>query len=210
MNPNKETLDTWNNVAHMYQEKFMELDLYHSSYDHFCEALKNSRAQILDIGCGPGNITKYLLFKRPDFHILGIDTAPNMIELAKKNNPSARFAVLDCREINTLDQTFDGIISGFCLPYLSPMECNELIATAYRLLQTKGVLYLSFVEGPQEKSDFKTNSFGRVYFYYHSVIELKNQLLKNKFDEITTYHVKYWISETEWEWHTILIAIKGV
>ena len=79
----KETFDTWNKVAKLYQEKFMDLDLYDDTYDTFCAELPIENATILEIGCGPGNITKYLLNKRPDFRIEGIDISPNMIELAK-------------------------------------------------------------------------------------------------------------------------------
>ena len=47
---------------------------------------KNSK--LFEIGCGPGNITKYLIYKNPNYKILATDAAPNMIALAKKNNPT--------------------------------------------------------------------------------------------------------------------------
>ncbi len=46
---------------------FMNLDLYNDSYDTFCDQVKIKNATILEIGCGPENITKYLLKKRLDF-----------------------------------------------------------------------------------------------------------------------------------------------
>jgi trans-aconitate methyltransferase len=58
----------------------MDLDIYNSSYDQFVDLVAKPKARILDIGCGPGNITKYLLKKRPDFYVEGIDIAPNMVE----------------------------------------------------------------------------------------------------------------------------------
>ncbi len=114
----KETFETWNKIASIYQDRFMDLDLYNDTYDYICNSVTKPNAKLLEIGCGPGNITKYLLTQRPDFDILGIDIAPNMIELAKKNNPSANFVVMDSRQINSLDKKYDGIIVGFCLPYL--------------------------------------------------------------------------------------------
>jgi trans-aconitate methyltransferase len=80
------TFDTWNKIASSYQERFMDLDLYNDTYDIFC-SLIGQNAQIFEIGCGPGNITKYILSKRSDLQIEGIDIAPNMIKLAEKNNP---------------------------------------------------------------------------------------------------------------------------
>jgi trans-aconitate methyltransferase len=63
--------------------------------------------KILEIGCGPGNLTKYLLSKRPDFDILGIDIAPNMIEFAGKSNPTASFAVMDSRQYKKSESEID-------------------------------------------------------------------------------------------------------
>ena len=204
----KETFDTWNKIASLYQDKFMELDLYNDTYDFICNSIDKPNAKLLEIGCGPGNITKYLIAKRPDFDIFGIDIAPNMVELARQNNPTAHFAVMDSRQINNLDSTYDGIVCGFCLPYLSQTETNELIANSYDLLNENGLLYLSFVEGDPDKSDFKAGSGGRVYFYYHKLDDITLQLNSFKFGEIKIFKVKYKISETEFDTHTILTAKK--
>jgi len=204
----KETFDTWNKIASLYQDKFMELDLYNDSYDFICNSVDKPSAKLLEIGCGPGNITKYLIAKRPDFDIFGIDIAPNMVELARQNNPAAHFAVMDSRQINNLDSKYDGIVCGFCLPYLSQTETNELISNSYNLLNDNGLLYLSFVEGDPDKSDFKAGSGGRVYFYYHKLDDITSQLNSFKFGEIKIFKVKYKISETEFDTHTILTAKK--
>jgi len=208
MDKYKETFDTWNNIASIYQDKFMSLDLYNETYDYICSFIDKPKAKILDIGCGPGNITKYLLSQRPDFDIFGIDIAPNMVELAKKNNPTASFAVMDSRQISSLDKKFDGIVVGFCLPYLSLTECNNLISNAYNLLNENGLIYLSFVAGNPDKSDFKVGSGGRVYFQYHNVDDVMTQLTKTKFNHKEIFKIKYKTSETEFDIHTILIAKK--
>lgn len=204
----KETFETWNNIASIYQDKFMDLDLYNDTYDYICNSVTKPKAKLLEIGCGPGNITKYLLSQRPDFDIFGIDIAPNMIELAKRNNPTANFAVMDSRQIYNLNTKYDGIIGGFCLPYLSHTESCELISSSYNLLNENGLIYLSFVEGDPVKSDFKVGSGGRVYFYFHNLENLKAQLIRENFAEIEIFRVKYKISETKFDIHTILVAKK--
>lgn len=205
-----ETFDTWNNIASIYQDKFMKLEVYNDTYDLFCSAIHKPNATILEIGCGPGNITKYLLAKRPDFAIFGIDIAPNMVELAKQNNPTAHFAIMDCRHIHLLDATYDGIIGGFCLPYVSRAESKELIANAYDLLNNNGMLYLSFVEGNPNKSEFKAGSGGRVYFNYHLLADIGAQLKACKFEELRTVKVQYAVSETAFDTHTIITAKKKI
>lgn len=204
-----ETFETWNKVASFYQDKFMDLDLYNDTYDFICNSISKTNAKLLEIGCGPGNITKYLLSKRPDYDILGTDIAPNMIALAKINNPTANFALMDSRLIHKIKARYDGVICGFCLPYLSQKDSRKLIADCYKLLNKNGCLYLSFVEGEPSKSNFQIGSTGdRVYFHFHDLNDLKTQLTKNKFSEIQTFKVHYKKSENEIEVHTILLAKK--
>jgi SAM-dependent methyltransferase len=209
MDPYKETFETWNKVASLYQEKFMGLDLYNDTYDLICNAVIKNKATILEIGCGPGNITKYLLSKRPDFNIFGIDIAPNMIELAKINNPKANFAVMDSRNISEIETKYDAIVCGFCLPYLSETDSQKLIFEANNLLNDSGFLYLSFVEGDPNKSGFQVGSSGdRSYFYYHNLDQLKTRLLENSFEDLKIFNVKYKKSEKEQDIHTIITAKK--
>ncbi|UJH90895.1 class I SAM-dependent methyltransferase [Antarcticibacterium sp. 1MA-6-2] len=155
MDKYQETFETWNKIADLYQDKFMDMDLYNESYGLFCNSIP-SNAKILEIGCGPGNITKYLLSKSPDFEIMGVDVAPKMVELARINNPSASFKVMDGRRIADLKERYHGIICGFFLPFLSETDTEKFITDAHNLLLKNGLLYLSFAEGNPADSGFKT------------------------------------------------------
>jgi len=161
-----ETIETYNNAAERYQDKFMEMDLYNDTFDKFCNLIQKENVEILEIATGPGNITKYLRSKRPDFKIFGIDLAPKMIELAKRNNPEAEFRVMNCKDISTIDRKFDAIMCGFCMPYLSKEECAKLISDSSGLLSTNGLLYFSTMEGDYDKSGFETTSFSGVLTPY--------------------------------------------
>jgi trans-aconitate methyltransferase len=210
MNRDQETFKTWNKIAEIYEKMFMQLDLYDDTYRFFCEALKENQSKVLEIGCGPGNITKFLLQQRPDMDILGIDIAPKMIELAEKNNPSARFEVMDARKVNQLQESFHGIIAGFCLPYFSEKETETFIETSANLLSAKGVLYLSFVEGDADQSGFKGNkNADRVYFYYHKLKNIEERLLQQKFKISKVFYIDYPSRNTATETHTVLVAIKN-
>lgn len=205
----KETFETWNKIAKLYEDKFMDLDIYNDSYDFICTSISKHKATILEIGCGPGNITKYLLAKRPDFNILGIDIAPNMIESAENNNPTANFVVMDSRNIHEIKTTFDGIVCGFCLPYLSHSDSQKFIIDCYNLLNKNGFIYISFVEGDTSKSDFQVGSSGdRSFFYFHDLNEITNQLTENNFHDLQVFKVNFNRLETEIEIHTIITAKK--
>ena len=178
------TLETYDKVASLYQDKFMDLDLYNDTYDIFCRLIEKSHPAIFEIGCGPGNITRYLLSKRPDFDIQAIDLAPNMIQLAQKNNPTATFKVMDARAINTLATEFDAIIAGFCLPYLSKEESTKWIKDCSDLLPENGILYFSAIEGDYSQSGYETSSDGqhKMYIYYHQEDYLMESLEENNFE----------------------------
>lgn len=202
-----ETFKTWNKVASLYEEKFMNLDIYNESYDVVCNSVKQNAA-ILDVGCGPGNITKYLLYERPDLNIYGIDISPNMVAIAKKNNLSANFGVMDMRQAGQLATKFDAIVCGFCFPYMSPDEALTFIADAHHLLSDCGLLYVSFVAGNPDKSGFQVGGNGdRVFFNYHDLDILTNAFIECGFDVATPITVDYKGNQTEV--HTILIATKN-
>lgn len=208
MDKYQETFETWNKIANLYEDKFMNLNLYDETYDFFCNTLTQEQINIFEIGCGPGNITKYLLSKNANLKITGIDIAPKMIELAKVNNPSANFEVMDTRELSTLNQKFDAIMCGFCLPYLSEEDCSKLINDSGKILLNDGILYLSFVQGKPSESGFISGSNGdRTYFYYHTLENIINQLLIHHFDVIKLFNVNYPKAENI-EIHTIIIAKK--
>ena len=97
-----ETHKTWNKIAQLYENHFMDLELYHDTYKKFCDFLSRTDASILEIGCGPGNITQFLLEFNANLKILAIDISVNMIKLTKKNNPGIDVKTLDCRNIDVL------------------------------------------------------------------------------------------------------------
>lgn len=176
------TFETWNKVASLYQDRFMDLDLYNDTYNRFCQLVEKQNPAIFEIGCGPGNITRFLLKKRPDFQIQAVDVSPNMVELAKSNNPTAQFSVMDCRTIDTITLKFDAIICGFCIPYLSKNDTAKLFENCSRLLNSGGILYFSAIKGDYHNSGYVAASTGdKTYVYYYDEAYLQQQLSQNNF-----------------------------
>ncbi len=205
----KENAESWNKVARLYEEKFMELDYYNESYDFFLNLLSSSQDEVLELACGPGIITRYLLRKRPDLNMLATDVAPNMLEIAAKNNPTARFQLLDSRNILSLDQTFDALVIGFCIPYMPDEDVQKLLADGFQLLNENGILYLSFISGDASLSGPRTGSSGdSMYFYYHRTEHIRENLTKNGFAIKRIFEVEYPLPEDQTEIHTIICAVK--
>lgn len=191
MDKTKIAVAIFDKLAKLYQDKFMDVSLYYDSFDLFCKNLPPN-AEILELACGPGNITKYLLEQRPDFKILATDLAPNMLELAKINNPTAAFQLLDCKDIGGIEKKYDAIMCGFCLPYLSKKQAKKLIADASKIMNDKGLIFISTMEDDYNRSGWKEGSTGdKIYMHYHQADYLTAALEKNGFSILDIRRKEY-------------------
>lgn len=53
---------------------------------------------VVDLGCGPGNLTRLLAARWPDAEVRGLDASPEMIERARADEPGIHFEVADLRD----------------------------------------------------------------------------------------------------------------
>lgn len=208
MNSYENTHNTWNMLAQRYHDLFKDIKIYDKSYRLFCETILKTNANILELGCGPGNLTRSLLELRPDFNILATDVAPNMIEFAQKNNPGANHQLMDVRKLDSLKESYDGIVCGFCLPYLALNDCSKLIEDSAHLINKDGVFYLSFIEGNKETSKIESSSDGKYQMevFYYSENFISNLLTQNEFETIHLIKIPYSKANGSTEVHLIFIA----
>lgn len=183
------SVQRFNEFAEEYTQRFASVDSYSGSLDRFCQLIAIGHPKILELGCGPGNVTKYLVKRFPDNRIIAVDLAPKMIEIAQKQLPEVDFRIMDVRNISSIPEKFDAILCSFCLPFLSKSDAEKLISDCAGLLISGGVLYISTMEGDENKAGFETTSFSgnaEIYFNYHLQADLENALKESGFlvDEI--------------------------
>jgi SAM-dependent methyltransferase len=180
----------FHNLADRYRDKFMDLTMYDEFYSKFCDLLPQGRARVLDAACGPGNVARFLMARRPELDLLGIDLAPRMVELARQAVPPARFLVHDCRRLTELGLRFDGIICAFGLPYLLPEEALAFIRAAGEVLDSGGTFYVSTMLGDSQESGLTTCSSGEpVYVHYHGEESILGSLEACGFGIISRIHL---------------------
>lgn len=170
--------------AEEYATRFDDVSGYSRQLSYFVSRVKKLSPAILELGCGPGNVTKFVKSQIPESRILAVDLAPKMIELARKTLSGVDFRVMDVRDILELDATFDAIMCSFCLPFLSKADAAKLIADCAELLNSGGVIYLSTMEGDESKAGFETTSFSgnsTIYFNYHKLTSLQDAFEKSGF-----------------------------
>ncbi len=194
--------------ARQYQDKYMDVEKYAEGLELLCKKLTPKNPEVLDIACGPANISQFIINKRPDIRIEGIDVSENMIELAKINVPSGEFYPMDCRNLSSLKKKYQAIICGFCLPYLDKNEAFKLFEDAKAILNSEGILYVSTINGEYSSSAPRGPSTGEeesIQMFYYQFEDL-SVLLKNVgFDII---YQKEIITDQDIE--LIVLAKKGI
>jgi predicted TPR repeat methyltransferase len=206
----KESFQVFDRQASAYQGKFMGLDIYDSTYDLFCSYIKKQDAEILDIACGPGNISSYLLFKNPGYRIWGVDLSPNMVALAQKNIPLASFSVMDCMKLSEINKKFDALACGFFIPYLSKEECSKLMAGCNALLNPGGVFYFSLIEGKHHDSGYELSSDGKekAFVYYYDEDTVMKMTSGSGFQLLDLKRTSYMRAGGKEETHLVFIVRK--
>lgn len=98
-----------------------------------------SPAEIIDIGCGPGNSTMVLKERFPSAHIIGADNSENMINSAREKHPGLDFMTLDASgDVSALNGRFDVVFSNACIQWVPDHE--KLVPKLFGLLRGGGVL----------------------------------------------------------------------
>ena len=120
-------VEAFGKAAKVYQEKLMDVSAYHNSLNFYIDHLEPN-SNVLELACGPGNLTSYLSSWNKNLNILATDASAEMVELAKQNNPSVNFQILDIKNLAEIKNQFEGIVAGFILNYLSKQEVINFLA----------------------------------------------------------------------------------
>ncbi|HEX9098273.1 MAG TPA: methyltransferase domain-containing protein [Candidatus Dormibacteraeota bacterium] len=104
--------------------------------------------RILDLACGPGNLTRLLAAAvAPGGDVVGVDLAPGMIALARGAGiPNARFEVMDIERLTFPDSTFDVAVCGHGLQFAPDLD--RALREACRVLRAGGRLVASVPSSP--------------------------------------------------------------
>lgn len=145
----EDRLKFWDNRANLgYKAGSNDEILKHLEINEIKKYLKNG-IKILEIGCGNG-ITAIEIARSFDVDVLSVDYSPKMVEnahklLKKETNLKGRinFQVLDVRELNLKNQTFDLIISERVLINLDSFEEQLfIINNLYDILNREGTFIM--------------------------------------------------------------------
>ncbi|MBX7181205.1 MAG: methyltransferase domain-containing protein [Bacteroidia bacterium] len=200
----------FNRHANRYADLYMDVSAYEASLHFLLQLLHPNQIHVLDLGCGPANLSGYLYRANPKFHIVGIDAAPSMVDLAKMQLPNGSFWVGDIRSLPPFTTSFDLVLLGFIAPYLSPSELRALLVELAGILKDGSLIYLSTMEAKQEKSAVVSNSMGeQTIQYFYSEQELLNLFRELSFETRHTLRIPIVHPEGKSDNDLVLILQKG-
>ncbi len=193
MDYSKEAVSVFNDLAQRYEDKYMSVERYTKELNLFCDSIP-SKGSVLELACGPGNVTKYILNQRNDLIYTATDMSTNMIDLAAKNNEGISTQILDCRDLSSLHESYNGAVSAFCLPYLNEKEVKANFHDVYSLLKDDGVFYLSGIKGDYENSAYThsiSNPSYKIFMHYYDEQEIVKILRNIGFKLIMNSVIQY-------------------
>jgi SAM-dependent methyltransferase len=127
-------------------------------YQILCEVGLRKGASVLDLGCGFGDFAGYLASRGLDVDYEGCDINPNLVEIARRKYPTARFFVADI-QTDRFERTYDFVVSSSAFNNIMQDEdqyvyAGEIIARAYALCSE--AVAIDFMT---EYVDFKADGF---------------------------------------------------
>ena len=146
----KSVRESYDRIADEYARRLFN-ELQHKPLD--CKLLDRFAAQVAergptcDIGCGPGQVARYL--RDAGAEVFGLDLSPRMLEEARQRNPDISFREGDMLALNLPDGTLAGIAAFYAIVNIPQQSLPRVFQEMDRALQPGGLLLLAFHRGDE-------------------------------------------------------------
>src|SRR5687767_10527397 len=165
--------ETYNKIAEEWHKDHQTDDWWRNGTDKFISFLKTEDL-VLDVGCGGGTKSKYLIGK--GLKVVGIDIAEKMIEIAKREVPQGEFMAMNLTDADKLEYLFDGIFMQAVLLHMPKKDALPILEKMVSKLKKDGYLYIAVKEkmpnGIEEEVKVD-NDYGYDYERFFSYYTIK-------------------------------------
>jgi SAM-dependent methyltransferase len=140
--------DTADKYLGLFRDELLGKPYDRAVLDRFAAAL-GRRARVCDAGCGPcGHVAAYLA--RHELLVFGIDISPRCVALARHEQPSVPFDVMDMGALSLEDGSLDGIVGYYALHNQPKSTLPSVVREFRRVLRAGGRLLIVAKEGSGE------------------------------------------------------------
>ena len=160
--------DTYNKIAGDWFRQHQPDSWWHEGTDKFISFLKKG-ASVLDVGCGAGLASKYLVEK--GLSLVGIDFSEKLIEIAKREVPLGKFLVMDMNNLGSLEEHFDGLYVKASILHLAKKEVPDFMLKLKERFKPNGFIYIAVKganKGQQEEQVKIEHDYGHTYERFFS------------------------------------------
>jgi 2-polyprenyl-3-methyl-5-hydroxy-6-metoxy-1,4-benzoquinol methylase len=148
-------------------EDYMPHIFAHPIFTDFNASLPGK--QILDLGCGPGLMSKY--YSDHGYEVTGLDFSANMIAAAAKQCPACHFLTKNVLDLDSTDGKFDGIVSLHLIQFLERDQIIEMFRKVSAALNNDGRFMLVFTNTCFPKTGCNVNSSGKTEYWTRWALE---------------------------------------
>ena len=128
-----------------------------AAMDVFADAV-GGLGPVLDVGCGPGTVTAYLVERGVDAS--GVDLSPRMIEHARRLYPRCSFSVASSTDLQLADSSLGGVLGWWSLFNLPRDVLPQVLSSFARALVPSGQLMIATHVGDGDVA--RTEAYGGV------------------------------------------------
>jgi ubiquinone/menaquinone biosynthesis C-methylase UbiE len=114
--------------------------------DRFAAKVAGS-GEVCDIGCGPGQVARYL--RDAGATVFGLDLSPRMLEQARQLNPDISFREANMMSLDLPDHALAGITAFYAIVNIPNALLPSVFREMQRVLQPGGLLLLAFHIGDE-------------------------------------------------------------
>lgn len=141
---------------------------------------------VLDLGCGPGHITRYL--HDLGLPVIGVDVSPGMLVQARRLNPDLEFRVGDMRALDWPDGAVAAIAAPYSIIHVDRGDVVAVLREWRRVLVPGGWLYLSVHIGDEVRhvTDWWETRVDLDFVFFQAV-EMEGHLRTAGFTEIEAH-----------------------
>jgi SAM-dependent methyltransferase len=127
------------------------------------------RGQVCDMGCGPGQVARFL--RGAGAEVFGLDLSPQMVEQARQLNPGISFREGNMMALDLPDGMLAGIAAFYAIVNIPEESLPSVFGEMHRVLRPGGLLLMAFHVGSEviQKEELWGKTVSMDFFFFETL-----------------------------------------